>query len=454
MKKTIILAVLCICVLIMSGCNMKFATDALKKTMETMNNSDVTSAPPQEIGDTVSVGITQTIRDENKSVTGDKAQWIELYKEHLYPNSYKEIREIKAVPVTEFKYMSNEFNVAVTEFNVIFSDSVSDTLIAIDTDSNYLVDILNKNALPEKFDNYYVYEMLRVDTRFTDKLVADINNKFPTNAVEVDLTTLLTELGSGYDLLSTEMISNITMEIIYSDSENIAKYEFDYLTGVFKTTDHQPPNNINSDEITTIDSPDGKHTAYIDEATKNLYVKDADSGDKWLIFEAVISPKEMASINYVYNNKLIYSIIGIDSATGFGIYDFKTNSNTIYLDNVDIAGIQNGILFLNGYNRTPANPSFTIDLNTDDYRITDISNIFKQDIYFSESGTNYATVNAYTGEIRITVYNTNDNRIKSEHVVTLNSSSVFDIKMTADNLILVCRKNIMEHDYIYVIKLS
>ena len=455
MKKTIIIALLCVGILLMSGCNMKYAADALKKTMDTMNNSEETTTPPQEIGSTVSGNITQTIRSDNKTVTGDATAWIDIYGEKLYPNSYKEIQTMNTTPIAEFTYMSDEFNVGVTEIEVVFSDSVSDKVMVVDTDSDYLVDIINKTNLPKMFDNYYVYEMLKADTRFADKLVANIGNKYPTNAVEVDFTVLVEQPGSDYNLLSTKMINNLTLEIIYKDNaENIAKYEFDYLTGVIKTTDNAPPDYLNNAEITTINSPDGKHTAFIDEETKNLYVTDSATGDKWLIFEAVISPKEMASINYVYNNKLVYSILGIDSATGFGIYDFKNNSNTIYLDNVDVAGIQNGILFLNGYNRTPANPSFTIDLNTDDYKITDITDIFKQDIYFSESGTNYATVNAYTGETRITVYNTSDNRIKSEHVITLNSARVFDIKMTADNLILICRKGLMEHDYIYVFKLS
>ena len=455
MKRTVLLLALCACVILVSGCDFKNAAEALKKTMETVNTESETSPPVTSDINISPVSLTDAIRGENKTITGNKNQWIELYKQKLYPNSYSEIADITSVPVAEFTYMSDEFTVAVTEFNVIFSNELTDTLIVIDVDSESLVDIINKKSMPEVYDHYFIYDLLKADSRFSDKLVDSIENKFPDNASEFDLTKL-TQLRNSYHISSVKPVTNTLLEIIYDDGTNTAAFELDYRSSVIKTIDSGAPSDNEDDQlaITTINSEDGKHNAYIDDETKSLYVRDSDTGDVWLVYEAAVSPKEEPIINYVYKNKLIYSVLSIDSVKGFGVYDFKSNSNTIYLDDVDIHGIQSGVLFLNGSDRTPANPSFTINLNTDDYKITDISSMFSHNIYLAEAGTYYAAVNSYTGETRVTVYNTSDNKIRGEYVFALVSSHIFDIILNGNNLILICTSNSLGHDYIYNIALS
>ena len=456
MKRILLLLALCACVIFFNGCDFKTAAQALKKTMETVNKDSETTTPPTTGGDVniSPVSLTDAIRGENKTITGDKKQWIDLYKQKLYPNSYNEIAEITSTPVAEFTYMSDEFTVAVTEFNVAFSNEIMDTLIVIDVNSESLVDIINKKSMPEVYDHYYIFDILKADSRFSDKLADSIGNKIPDNAAEFDLTTL-TQLGNGYHISSVKAVTNTLLEIVYDDGTNTAAFELDYRASVMKSLENgSSDNNETPPAITSINSEDGKHNAYIDDTTGNLYVRDTATGDVWLIYEAAASPKEAPAINYVYKTKLIYSVFSIDSVKGFGIYDFKSNSNTIYLDDVDIHGIQNGILFLNGSSRIPANPSFTMNLNTDDYKLTDISGMFSHNIYLAENGTYYASVNSYTGETRVTVYNTSDNKIRGEYVFDFVSSRIFDIILTGNNLILICPGTSLGHDYIYTIALS
>jgi|GEM_PF-6518288 hypothetical protein len=454
--KRIILLLICLCMfcVVMSGCDFKNAAAALKKTMETISDEKETTAPPTEVVDISVVKLTETIRIDNKTNTGNKTQWIEMYKEKLYPNSYKQIIEITSAPIAEFDYMSDESKVEVTEFYVTFPNEVVDTLIAIDFDSAYLIDIINKKSMPEVYDNYYIFDIVKADPRFQDKLVSDIMNKVPEGTAEFDLTAL-TQLNNNYYLSDVKPTVNKSLEITYVDTEgaNPTAFELDYRSSVLKPIESSVPENTDSD-ITSLNSPDNKHTAYIDDETGNLYVRDIDTGDVWLIYEYVISPKENPIINYVYKDKLIYSIASIDSFKGFGIYDFKSNSNTIYLDDVDIHGIQNGILFLNGSGRTPANPSFTVNLNSDEYKITDISSIFTHNVYLSENGTFYAAVNSYTGETRVTIYNTSDNKVRGEYVFDLVSAHIFNVMFNDNDLILICSKNALGHDYLYSIKLS
>lgn len=451
MKKLIMLLSLCVCILFTGGCNFKIAKDALLKTVETLNDKE-SEVPPSNGDDFTAVSLTETIRSDNKTISGDdKTQWIEMYKEQLYPNTHKNITEIIAYKTISLPYLSNELDVQVTNFVVYFDDKHDEKLEIIDIDSTYLVDIINTNNMTVLFDHYFIYNLLKTDTRFADKLVDSIDNKYPENVIEIDLAKLVPQYYDNYMLLSMELMNDDTskIELVNHAGEEHIILEYDYINRTIITENKTPPTIENSPEIKIIDSPDGKHTAYIDEDSRNIYVRDIDSGDVWLIYEVIQPENEITVIYTIYKNKLIYSHHGESSI--FGIYDLKTNVNVIYDDSVNIRGIQDGVLFL-GTSKfdEPPHITFTLDLNSTDYTLTDLSDIVYDNIYIPENGDVYITVN----QNNIQVYNIVDNTLIFEYNFSLISTNITDIKYDNGKLILICRRDAMGHDYVYIIDIK
>lgn len=463
MKKLILLLIICVIASIIVSCDFNAAREALAKTFETIGGDKETTEPLKTGDENPFVGsITDLIREDNKTITGiftEKTQWIEMYKTQLFGN--KEIIETKFSGGAELSQLSDYFGISVTNFDITFSDGSTDKLSVIDTDQDdtrTLVDIIYYDSLPELYDTDYIYELLRSDSRFAAKMNKDYMNKYPENTIEIDIAKIVPQYHRDYSLSSASMMSDNVVEIVLrSSSYNEIIIEYDYVEHMILSENEQTYEPTSYERITTLSTSDGKHTAYIDETTLNLYVRDNDTGDVWLIYEEKDHTSneefnEVAIIKYIYNNKLVYSIGGYEMMVGFGIYDFKSNENTVYLDTVAIVGLQNGVLFLDGSYGYNENIAFTIDLHSDDYKVTDISD----HIYtYIPENTSYAIRLEGSGDgIKVKLYNTLSNIIMSEHLFTFKHSSIQNIDYYNNKLIITCPQHAMGHDYIYITDVS
>jgi len=483
MRRTAILLLVCMSFMIFAGgCDLVKAGEALRLTLDTMG-SDESKKPDETDPYIPSVNVESTdlqkiIREENKPFTiglpTDSVQWVNMYEKQLFPGIYDDIKEIKWDSGGVFGNMSASYSVNVDNIIVSFNDVGSVVLSTVSVYENdkfgtfYLVDIIDQSTLTGLFDDIFIFNVVKSDPRFSDKFYdSHVKDKMDDGVVKIDVTELLPEYFGEYrfEKFDINYLNASNVELCFRSEKDAKKVLYDLNNKNVISTEDWLISEYVDERTARITSPDGQHEIYLDEKG-DLYVHDIQTDDIWVVAERTLN--EAVSINGVvphiykiYKNKLIYTFGLYEGSGGFGIYDFKNNTNVVYTDPVYPAGIQNGKLILIGsigydYEKNP--PLVALDLDSENY-----------DVMFNNKFLNEASVvvpenkdflilfdtmyeeNSPYKHVVVKILKTIDFSVVKEYNIYASGASPQYVSYKNDRIIIACETHYMSHERYFTI---
>ena len=476
MKKIIFLIITSIIILSVTGCDLVKMGEALKMTIDTMDNnkknpdnSPVSTDNPKTPAN--EKPLLEMIREDNKIINGDftaSNQWVDLYKKKLFPKTYANITETEWKNGTNFDYMvKSEYGVDLNNISVAFDNGDKVYLYVLELRER---DADNKRHLINIYgtvnvihDNILIYNMIKDDVRYSEMLKDEnvLKNSYSEGLDEIDVSSLLPQYFGEWNFKYPVYTNKTTAELFFYHpvTQKTMKVIFDFNENKIISEDEVETTENEYKNLTAISTDNKLYTAYIDE-NQNLLAAENSTGELWLLYEATgekDSDKKLAVPVFTYKNKIIYKIAVWEGSGGFGIYDAEKHENVIYNDTVNPINIQNGKLILGGnYYTTSAPYNMILDLDAEEYDIIyfkKFESIHDETIYAFNNKNYFISLTGGASQYTIKIINTTTGRLMNEYTYSSAFSYISDIIYSYDKIIIICASSAMAHNYYYTIDL-